>query len=98
MAAEWLINTIGVGAGLCSMARFVPQIVKIVRDRDASAVSLHMFAVTVTAFVLWTVFGLLQGSWPITLSNAVCLVLAATIMVLRLKFGDGQTDQSRSTA
>ena len=32
------INAVGVGAALCSMTSFVPQIVKIVRERDASAV------------------------------------------------------------
>jgi MtN3 and saliva related transmembrane protein len=48
-----------------------------------------MFSVTVTAFVLWTTYGLLLGSWPIALSNAVCLCLALAIVALRLKFGDG---------
>ncbi|MEQ1492436.1 MAG: PQ-loop repeat-containing protein, partial [Terricaulis sp.] len=37
---EWLINTFGVVAGLCSMASFIPQIIKIVKERDASRVSL----------------------------------------------------------
>jgi MtN3 and saliva related transmembrane protein len=79
----------GVAAGLCSMASFLPQIGKIVTSRSAEGVSLKMFAVTVTAFVLWTIYGLLLGSWPIALSNAVCLVLSLTIVVLRLRYGDG---------
>ena len=48
-----------------------------------------MFSVTVTAFVLWTIYGFLLGSWPIALSNAVCLCLSLAIVALRLKFGDG---------
>ncbi len=87
MASEVLINGVGVAAGLFSMSSFVPQILKIWRERDASGVSLRMFAVTVTAFTLWTIYGLLQGSWPIAGSNAVCLALAAAIVALRLKFG-----------
>ena len=86
---DLLINAIGAGAGLCSMSSFVPQIAKIWRERDASGVSLKMFSVTVTAFVLWTLFGVLQHSWPIALSNGVCLILSALIVALRLKFGDG---------
>ena len=81
-----LINAVGVAAGLCSMASFIPQILKIWRERDASGVSLRMFAVTCTAFALWAVFGLLQGSWPIVLSNAVCFALASAIVVLRLRY------------
>lgn len=98
MASELLVNAVGTLAGVCSMASFVPQILKIWRDRDGSGVSLRMFAVTVTAFVLWTTFGALQGSWPIIVSNGVCLVLAIVIVGLRLKFKDGEAGaQGRST-
>ena len=88
MNSVW-INAVGIAAGLCSMASFIPQILKISRERDASGVSLRMFAVTCTAFALWTLFGALQNSWPIVVSNAVCLVLASAIVVLRLRYRDG---------
>lgn len=85
----WLVNTIGVIAGLCSMTSFVPQIVKILRERSAGAVSLHMYAVTSVGFMCWTAFGVLSDSWPVALANAVCLALVMTILVLRLRFGAG---------
>lgn len=86
-APEWLINTFGVVAGLCSMASFVPQIIKILRERDASGISLRMYGVTIVGFCCWTAYGALSGSWPVTLANAVCLVLVITILTLRLRFG-----------
>ncbi|TAL32522.1 SemiSWEET family sugar transporter [Phenylobacterium sp.] len=79
-------DLVGTGAALCSMASFTPQIVKIVRERDASAVSLRMYAVTVTGFILWTAYGLMTGSWPVAASNIVCLALSATILVLKWRF------------
>lgn len=88
-APDWLINTFGVAAGLCSMASFVPQIVKITRERDASAISLRMYAVTTIGFICWTIYGVLSASWPVTLANAVCLCLVLTILALRLRFGGG---------
>lgn len=93
---EAIINAVGVAAGVCSMVSFVPQIAKILRERDAAAVSLRMFAVTCTAFALWTLFGALQGSWPLIASNAVCLALATTIVALRLRYGAGQDSAARS--
>ena len=85
-----LVDVVGVGAGLCSMSSFVPQIIKIVRERDAESVSLRMYVVTVTGFVLWIAYGALQGSWPVWLSNAVNLALAATILALKLRYGTGK--------
>lgn len=87
-----MLNTadlIGVGAALCSMASFTPQIVKIVRERDASSVSLRMYVVTVTGFCLWIAYGVLTGSWPVAVSNTVCLVLSAAILALRWRYGRG---------
>jgi MtN3 and saliva related transmembrane protein len=84
-----IANVVGTGAALCSMVSFVPQIAKIVRERDASSVSLKMYAVTVTGFVLWTCYGAMIGSWPITGSNAVCLALSATILSLKWRYSQG---------
>jgi MtN3 and saliva related transmembrane protein len=81
-----ITDVVGTGAALCSMASFVPQIVKLVRERDADSVSLRMYAVTVTGFSLWTAYGLMIGSWPIAASNVVCLSLSATILVLKWRF------------
>jgi MtN3 and saliva related transmembrane protein len=90
MANDALVNAVGVAAGLCSMTSFVPQLFKIWRERDASGVSLRMFAVTACGFILWTSFGVLQSSWPIAASNAVCLLLVLGILALRLRFGEGE--------
>ncbi len=95
-AAQLVINIVGTAAGLCSMSSFVPQIIKIWRDKDASGVSLHMFGVTMTAFALWCVYGFMLASWPIALSNAVCLALSAAIMLLRLKFGERGAPKSNT--
>ena len=84
---DWLVNSVGVLAGLCSMASFVPQIMKILRERDAAGVSLRMYAVTTLGFVCWTTYGVLSGSWPVTFANAVCLALVVAILTLRLRFG-----------
>ncbi|MBC7768089.1 MAG: SemiSWEET transporter [Phycisphaerales bacterium] len=89
-APTWLINVFGVVAGLCSMTSFVPQIWKISRSKDASGVSLHMYAVTIAGFICWTAYGALSQSWPVTIANAVCLVLVSIIFVLRLRFGGGE--------
>jgi len=81
-----IADLVGTGAALCSMTSFAPQIVKIWRERDASSVSLRMYVVTVTGFTLWTVYGGLIDSWPVIGSNVVCLLLSATILVLKWRF------------
>jgi MtN3 and saliva related transmembrane protein len=79
-------DIIGSTAALCSMTSFAPQIVKIWRDRDASEVSLTMYLVTVAGFCLWIGYGLLIRSWPVTVSNVICLGMSATVLALKWRF------------
>jgi MtN3 and saliva related transmembrane protein len=87
MGSHWPVNAFGIAAGLCSMISFVPQIVKIMRERDASSVSLRMYAVTILGFACWVTYGALSNAWPVIVSNSVCLVLVIAIFALRLRFG-----------
>jgi MtN3 and saliva related transmembrane protein len=66
------------------MASFVPQLAKIIRDRDASAISTPMYVVTVTGFALWAAYGLGLKSWPLVASNSVSLALSAAVLGLKL--------------
>jgi len=79
-------DIVGSSAALCSMTSFGPQIVKIWKERDASSVSLRMYLVTVTGFVLWTTYGVLIGSWPVIASNIVCLAMSGAVLALKWRF------------
>ena len=68
------------------MTSFAPQILKIWKERDASSVSLRMYAVTVTGFALWIAYGVLLESWPVAVSNTVCLAMSAAVLAMKLKF------------
>ncbi len=83
-------NGVGTLAALCSMSSFAPQIIKIWRDRDAAEVSLAMYLVTVAGFCLWSGYGLMLHSWPVTISNLICLGMAAAVLALKWRFSRGR--------
>jgi MtN3 and saliva related transmembrane protein len=88
MTFDAMADAVGAAAGLCSMASFTPQLIKIAREKQAEGVSLRTYAINVVGFVLWIAYGLLRGSWPVAASNAVNLLLAGAILVLRWRYGD----------
>jgi MtN3 and saliva related transmembrane protein len=81
-------NVVGSAAALCSITSFAPQMIKIWTTRDASAVSLKTYSLTVTCFVLWTAYGVMTGAWPIIAANACALVMAAGVLAMKWKFRD----------
>ncbi len=75
-----------IAATLTTLA-FVPQAWRTLRTRDTRALSLLMYLVFTIGIAFWLAYGLALGAWPIILSNAVTLVLAATILILKLRHG-----------
>ncbi len=39
---------------------------------------------------LWIVYGVMLKSWPVAASNSINLLLAAAILVLRWRYGEGE--------
>lgn len=77
---------IGMIAGACTTVAFVPQVVKTWRTRSTEDISLAMFAIFGLGVLLWLVYGLYIDSLPIVIANTITLVLAGTIVVLKLRF------------
>ena len=72
-----------IAAGLTT-ASFVPQAWKVIRTRETHALSLAMYVMFSSGVALWLVYGLLLESWPLIAANCVTLVLALTILVMKI--------------
>ena len=69
-------------ATAASTASFVPQAWRIIKTRETSAISAPTYAITVAGFALWLAYGAMLGRWPLILTNGLCLVLSAFILVM----------------
>jgi MtN3 and saliva related transmembrane protein len=87
METVW-IDAIGTAAAVLSTASFVPQVWLTFKTRDASGVSLGMYSAFTLGIALWLIYGLLMKAWPIVVANAITLVFAISILVMKLTFGE----------
>ena len=78
------IAVLGYAAALCSTVSFVPQAFRILKTRDTSGISAPMYALTTVGFSLWLAYGIARLEWPLILTNGICLVFAAFILVMTL--------------
>ncbi len=85
-------NVVGSAAAVCSVTSFAPQMVKIWKSRDASSVSLRTYALTVTCFALWVVYGVMTGAWPVTAANSLALLMSAGVLTMKWRFRNGDPD------
>lgn len=80
---EWL----GYVAATLTTLAFVPQAARTIRTRDTHGISLWMYVVFTVGIGFWFGYGIVLGSWPMIVANAITFVLAATILALKLRHG-----------
>lgn len=82
---EHYIEWVGSVAGLLTTIAFVPQVIKTWRSGSAEDISLGMFLLFTTGVLLWLVYGLALNAMPIVVANSVTLILALTILTLKIR-------------
>lgn len=81
------MEVIGIMAGFCTTASFVPQVIRTWRTRSVDDISLRMYLLLCLGVALWLAYGLLVNSLSVVLANAVTLVLALSVLVMKLRYG-----------
>lgn len=87
MSQSLFIEVLGGLAAALTTLCWLPQMIKVLRDRDTSGLSVTTFATLVSGLALWLAYGVMIQSWPLILANAVTLALNATILAVKLRHG-----------
>ena len=80
---EW-IGSVAAAFTTCS---FIPQVWRVLQTRHTKDISLGMYALFTSGVALWLAYGILLGAWPIIIANGITLILAGTVLFLKLRFG-----------
>jgi MtN3 and saliva related transmembrane protein len=76
---------IGYSSALLTTVAFVPQALHSLKTRDLSGISLPMYSLFSLGVLGWLIYGLLIDSWPIIIANCITLILACTVLYLKIK-------------
>lgn len=81
------VELIGAAAAVITSLCWVPQMVKMFRERQAAGVSLIANVAFASGVALWLIYGIFIGSWPLIGANVVTLACALSIIALKLRYG-----------
>lgn len=82
-----LADIVGTLAATLTTIAFIPQAVKTWKSRHARDLSLGMFLLFTLGVICWLAYGVLMGSWPIIIANAITTGLAGSILFFKLRYG-----------
>ena len=76
----WQVELIGLTAATLTTAAFVPQLIKILKTKETTGVSLTMYFVMFTGIVTWFIYGLFIESVAVIAANLVTGILQIGII------------------
>lgn len=78
---------IGSCAAILTTVSFLPQVIKVLKEKQTAGISLGMYSLFTAGVALWFVYGLLIESAPVWGANGVTLLLASIVLVMKLRLG-----------
>ena len=93
-----LPDFLGYTAATLSTAAFIPQVWRTFRTKDVSGISLRMYSIFTAGIAVWLAYGIVLREPPMMVANSLSLVLACSVLVMKLKYGKRAKAQSQASA
>ncbi len=77
---------LGLIAGALTSVAMLPQLIKVLKEKDVQDISLLMILILITGLSLWVWYGFLQDELPIILSNAFAVLVNLALLVSYFRF------------
>ncbi|MBD0278367.1 MAG: SemiSWEET transporter [Flavisolibacter sp.] len=79
-------QVIGIAAGVLTGVSMLPQLIKIIKEKEAENVSIAMLVVLLSGLALWISYGLLREDWPIIVTNCFSFLVNMLTLVFRIRY------------
>lgn len=83
--AAWF-ESVGDVAAACTTFCWLPQAVKILREKRTEGISLVTQSVFTFGIAMWAVYGVLLNNRPLVYANVVTLIFSLAILILKLRY------------
>lgn len=74
-------------AATLTTVSFVPQVIQVWRTKHTKDISLGMYSIFTAGIAVWLVYGIMLGSKPIIIANCITILLAGSVLTMKLKYG-----------
>lgn len=81
------IDILGYAAGILVVVSLLPQAIKSWKTKSTKDISLIRYIIYILGLILWITYAIIIHNNPVTLMNSIGLVLALSILFLKIKYG-----------
>ncbi len=82
-----MISIFGFIAAFCTTISFIPQIIKILKEKNTRDISIGMYIIFTFGILMWLIYGIMLNELPIIIANFFTLVFSCIILYFKFKNG-----------
>jgi MtN3 and saliva related transmembrane protein len=82
---SYVVESVGAAAAVLTTLCWLPQALRVIRTRDARAISFSGYLTFAIGLAFWLAYGVLLGSLPLIGANVISLVLVTVILSMKLR-------------
>lgn len=79
-------NILGLVAGGITSVAMLPQLIKVLKDKDVEDLSVLMILFLVLGLSLWVWYGIIKEELPIILSNAFAVIVNICLLISYFRY------------
>lgn len=72
---------IGIIAGILTSISMLPQLIKVLKEKNSDNLSISMLVVLLIGVSLWVIFGFMKNEWPIIISNLFSVCVNSILLI-----------------
>jgi MtN3 and saliva related transmembrane protein len=77
---------IGIAAGIFTSISLLPQLIKIIREKETENISSFMLIILITGLGLWIWYGLLKKDYPILITNSFSFLVNSLVIYYTFRY------------
>jgi len=79
---------IGTMAGIFTSISMIPQLFKVIKNKDVENISWVMVAILLVGVTLWVIYGIMKDEWPIIIFNAFSVLVNLILLICYFLYRD----------
>lgn len=81
-----IVSLVGIAASICTAISLLPQLIKVIREKEAGDVSIWMLIVLFLGLGLWIFYGVIKNDLIIIISNSFSLAVNIILFGYAMKY------------
>jgi MtN3 and saliva related transmembrane protein len=81
-----ITTVIGIVASIFTGISLLPQLLKLIKEKKPSDISMLMLVTLLTGLALWVLYGFRINDWIIIFANSISLILNLLIVIINFRY------------